>query len=52
MDKDLSLFEMIDAGDFSTVGGSKGAQAQPPANPPAQAQTFDFDAFGAKPTPA
>ena len=27
MDKDLDLFEMINKGDFSTVGGSKGAAA-------------------------
>ena len=41
MDKDLDLFEMINKGDFSTVGGSKGAAAENKKN------DFDFDNFAA-----
>lgn len=39
MDKDLGLFEMINAGDFSTVSANPGAAAAASANP-----SFDFDA--------
>ena len=39
MDKDLGLFEMINAGDFSTVSANPGAAAAATANP-----SFDFDA--------
>ena len=44
MDKDLGLFEMINAGDFSTVSANPGAAAA--AEQPAGGN-FDFDAYAA-----
>ena len=45
MDKDLGLFEMINAGDFQTMSGNPGA-AQANAQPANEGNknTFDFDA--------
>ncbi len=40
MDKDLGLFEMINAGDFATVSANPGAAASGQNN----GQTFDFNA--------
>ena len=48
MDKDLGLFEMINAGDFSTVSANPGGAAaaeQPGAA--ANGGNFDFDAYAA-----
>lgn len=50
MDKDLDLFEMINKGDFSTVGGQKGAPSNGTANINQAAGSkndFDFDNFAA-----
>jgi len=47
MDKDLGLFEMINAGDFSTVSANPGAAAAAQDNGATSggAQAFDFDAY-------
>ena len=47
MDKNLGLFEMINAGDFSTVGGAAAQNEGAAASSGASngAATFDFDAY-------
>jgi len=46
MDKDLGLFEMINAGDFSTITNNQAAAAAVAEDPSASANpSFDFDAY-------
>lgn len=46
MDKDLGLFEMINAGDFSTVSANPGAAATASAaGQNNESNTFNFDAY-------
>ena len=47
MDKDLGLFEMINAGDFSTVSANPGAAAAEQPGAAASGGNFDFDAYAA-----
>lgn len=47
MDKDLGLFEMINAGDFSTVSANPGAAAASEQPGAAASGGFDFDAYAA-----
>lgn len=45
MDKDLGLFEMINAGDFATVQGSGDVVPAGESNSNGQKNTFDFGAY-------